>query len=134
MLNAPGLIGTTFLYSRGRNNAVTLVAAVQTVVLAVSAVLLVRRYGIDGFGYAFLLALVSLVVLDRVVRRVTPVSYRRLLPFALAFAPLVLFPLVALPWALLLLAPYAVLSFAPSFRAEQLRIVALVRSSLRKSP
>jgi O-antigen/teichoic acid export membrane protein len=133
VLNAPGLIQTTFLYSRGRNNAVTLVAAVQTVVLAVSAVVLVRHYGIDGFGYAFLLSLVNLAVLDRVVRRTTSISYRRLVPFACAFSPLVLFPLVAMPWALLLLAPYAIFSFVPSFRGEQLRIVRLIHSSLRRS-
>jgi O-antigen/teichoic acid export membrane protein len=134
VLGAPGVIQTAFLYSRGRNNSVTLVAGVQTVVLAASALLLVRRYGIDGFGYAFLLALVNLVVLDRVVRRVTAISYRRLVPFALAFSPLVLFPLVTMPWALLLLAPYGVLSLVPSFRAEELRIVRLIRSSLRRSP
>jgi O-antigen/teichoic acid export membrane protein len=131
VLNATGLIQTTFLYSRGRNNAVTVAAAVQTVVLAGSAVLLVKHLGVDGYGYAFLLALVNLVVLDRMVQRVTPISYRRQIPFVVAYAPLVMFPLVAMPWALLLLLPLFALSFVPSFRGEEARVVRLVWTSLR---
>jgi O-antigen/teichoic acid export membrane protein len=133
VLNAQGIIQTTFLYSRGANNSVTVVAAVQTVALAVSSVLLVKHFGIDGFGYAFLIALVDLVALDRMVRRITPISYRRQLPFVAAFAPLVLFPLVPMPWAVLLLAPFLFFSFVPSFRHEELRIIELIRSSLRRS-
>jgi O-antigen/teichoic acid export membrane protein len=134
VLNSQGIIQTTFLYSRGYNNSVTLVAVVQTVVLAVTSVVLVKHYGIDGFGYAFLIALVDLVVLDRMVRRVAKISYRRHVPFVVAFSPLVLFPLVAMPWALLLLVPFVVFSFVPSFRNEEARIVRLIRSSLRRSP
>jgi O-antigen/teichoic acid export membrane protein len=133
VLNATGFIQTTFLYSRGRNNSVTLAAAVQTVVLAGSAVLLVKHLGVDGYGYAFLLALVDLVVLDRMVRRVIAISYRRQIPFTVAYAPLVLFPLVAMPWALLLLGPLFALTFVPSFRAEEAQVVRLVWTSLRRS-
>jgi PST family polysaccharide transporter len=132
VLNATGFIQTTFLYSRGRNNSVTLAAAVQTVVLAGAAVLFVKHLGVDGYGYAFLLALVDLVVLDRMVRRVTPISYRRQIPFIVAYAPLVMFPLVAMPWALLLLAPLLAVTFVPSFRAEEARVVRLVWTSLRR--
>jgi len=132
VLNAPGFIQTTFLYSRGRNGAVTLAATIQTCVLAGGAIVLVKYFGVDGYGYAFLLALVDLVALDRLVRRITPISYRRQIPFVLAFAPPVLFPLVAMPWALLLLAPILVLTLVPSFRDEEERIVRLVWSSLRR--
>jgi O-antigen/teichoic acid export membrane protein len=132
VLNAQGVIQTTFLYSRGDNNAVTVSAAVQTVALAVAAVLFVKHLGIDGFGYAFLIALVDLVVLDRLVRRVTPISYDRQLMFVVALAPLVLFPLVALPWALLLLLPFALVSTRARFRAEEARIVRLVWTSVRR--
>jgi O-antigen/teichoic acid export membrane protein len=132
VLNAQGVIQTTFLYSRGDNNAVTVSAAVQTVALAVAAVLFVKHLGIDGFGYAFLIALVDLVVLDRLVRRVTPISYDRQLMFVVALAPLVLFPLVALPWALFLLVPFALVSTRARFRAEEVRIVRLVWTSVRR--
>jgi hypothetical protein len=91
----------------------------------------VKHLGVDGYGYAFLLALVNLVVLDRMVQRVTPISYRRQIPFVVAYAPLVMFPLVAMPWALLLLLPLFALSFVPSFRGEEARVVRLVWTSLR---
>ncbi|HXQ18686.1 MAG TPA: oligosaccharide flippase family protein [Acidimicrobiales bacterium] len=134
VLNAQGIIQTTFLYSRGYNSSVTLAAAVQTVVLGGTSIVLVRHFGIDGFGYAFLIALVDLFVLDRMVRRITPISYRRQFPLVAAFAPLVLFPLVPMPWALLLALPVIVFSLLPGFRAEEERIVQLVWSGLRRRP
>jgi len=50
VLGASGFIQTTFLYSRGRNLTVTGVTAIQSAALAVSAVFLVKHFGIDGYG------------------------------------------------------------------------------------
>jgi O-antigen/teichoic acid export membrane protein len=133
VLGASGLIQTTFLYSRGRNMAVTGVAAIQTIALSIAAVVLVKRIGIDGYGVAWLIALVELVYADHVVRKMFGFSYKKILPWVVVFAPSVLFPLVAMPWALLLLAPL-VLVLLPPMRAEIGRIFELIRSSMSKPP
>jgi PST family polysaccharide transporter len=133
VLGAAGFIQTTFLYSRGRNMSVTAVSAVQSVVLALAAVVLVKHIGLDGYGVAWLIGLVSLVVADRIVRRMFHFSYRRIAPWALVLGPPVLFPLVPMPWSLLLLAP-VVLVLLPSMRSEVARLADLVRSSIAKSP
>ena len=129
MLGAAGFIQTTFLYSRGRNMAVTGVAAVQAIALAVGSVILVKHIGLDGYGVAWLLTLVNLVVADHIVRKMFSFSYKRILPWVVVLSPPVLFPLVPMPWAFLLLAPIA-LVLLPPMRAEVRRIVGLIRSSM----
>jgi PST family polysaccharide transporter len=133
VLGASGFIQTTFLYSRGRNLAVTGIAAIQTAVLAVAAIVLVRTMGLDGYGVAWLIALVDLVYADRLIRKMFGLSYRRILPWVVVLAPPVLFPLVAMPWALLLLAPLLAVALPP-MRAEIRRIAVLIRTSMAKSP
>ena len=133
VLGASGFIQTTFLYSRGRNLAVTGVIAVQTVALAVAAIVLVKKMGLDGYGDAWLIALVDLVYCDHIVRKMFGFSYKKILPWVVVLAPPVLFPLVAMPWALLLLAPF-LLVLLPPMRAEIGRIFELIRSSLSKPP
>jgi len=133
VLGASGFIQTTFLYSRGRNLAVTGVIAVQTVALAIAAIVLVKKMGLDGYGVAWLIALVDLVYCDHIVRKMFGFSYKKILPWVVVLAPPVLFPLVAMPWALLLLAPF-LLVLLPPMRAEIGRIFELIRSSLSKPP
>jgi PST family polysaccharide transporter len=133
VLGASGFIQTTFLYSRGRNMAVTGVAAIQTIALAVAAIVLVKRIGLDGYGVAWLIALVDLVYADHLVRKMFGLSYKRILPWAVVLAPPVLFPLVSMPWALLLLSPI-LLVLLPPMRAEVRRIVGLIWSSMSKPP
>ncbi len=131
VLSAIQFIQTTFLFSRGRNIAVSIVAFVQSVLVALGAVFLVRRFGLDGFGEAWLVGLLSLLVCDRIVRKAFPFSYRRIVPWVLMLGPPVLFPLTPMPWGLLLFAPLLGLS-APSMRAEVVRIVGFVHSALAR--
>jgi PST family polysaccharide transporter len=133
VLNASGFIQTTFLYSRGRNMAVTGVASIQTIVLAVTSVILVKRIGIDGYGVAWLIALVDLVYADHVVRKMFGFSYKKILPWVVVLVPPVLVPLVPMPWSLLLLSPVA-LVLLPPMRAEIRRIVGLIWSAMAKPP
>ncbi len=133
MLGAAGFIQTTFLYSRGRNMAVTSVAAVQGIALAVGSVILVKHIGLDGYGVAWLLTLANLVVADHIVRKMFSFSYKKILPWVVVLAPPILFPLLPLPWAFLLLAPVA-LVLLPPMRAEVRRIVGLIRSSMLSPP
>jgi O-antigen/teichoic acid export membrane protein len=133
MLGAAGFIQTTFLYSRGRNMAVTGVAAVQGIALAIGSVILVKHIGLDGYGVAWLLTLVNLVFADHIVRKMFRFSYKRILPWVVVLSPPVLFPLVPIPWAFLLLAPVA-LVLLPPMRSEVRRIVRLIRSSMLDPP
>jgi len=80
VLGASGFIQTAFLYSRGRNMAVTGAALIQSVALAGVATLLVKHIGLDGYGIAWIASLVWLIYADRMVRRMVSVSYRRMLP------------------------------------------------------
>jgi PST family polysaccharide transporter len=133
VLGTSGFIQTTFLYSRGRNMAVSGIAGVQAIALAVAAVVLVKHLGLDGYGVACLIGLVSLIYSDHVIRQSFGLSYKQLLPWMLVLAPPVLFPLVPMPWALVLLAPLGLVFLAP-MRAEIGRIINLIRSSMAKSP
>lgn len=133
VLSATGFIQTTFLFSRGRNLAVTGAAAIQSVVLGAVAVVLVRHVGLDGYGIAWVAGLVWLLYADFVVRRMVRFSYARILPWVLVVAPPVLFPLAPLPWAFLLLAP-VLLVLTPPMRAELFRVIGLIRSSIGRLP
>lgn len=126
-------IQTTFLYSRGRNMAVTGVTSVQAVALAAASIVLVKHLGLDGFGLATLIGLIGLAVSDRVVRGMFGFSYKKLIPWMLILSPPVLCPLVPMPWSLLLLTPLA-LVLLPQMRSEIGRIVSLIRSSMAKLP
>ena len=135
LVAAAGLIQITYLLARGRNATVAVVAAVGVVVLAATSIPLVWHYGINGFGYASLLALVDLVVLDRVVRRDVAISYRRYLPLAVVLGPLVAFPLVAFPVSLVLLAPAVVFLIVPSTRRQGIEEFEVVpRGPCRAAP
>lgn len=133
LLSASGLIQITVLISRGQNLKVAGMMAIETVVLALAAVVLVPRLGIDGFGVASLISLVSLVYTDRVVRRLAAFSYRLCLPFAVALAAPVAFPLFAPPFGFLLLMPLAGLLIMGQLRRELFRLISVVRSTLRST-
>jgi PST family polysaccharide transporter len=134
MLNAPSMILGTFLFSRGQNLRCCASALIGVVVLAVASVVLVRHLGVVGFGWASLIALVDTVYLDRMVRRITDVAYRSMAAYAAVLAPAILFPLFPRPYAFAALAPLGLLLVVPALRAETVRIVALVRGSLARSP
>ncbi len=131
--NAAGSMQMTLLLSRGRNLAVAGAVAVQELALAAAAVPLVRAFGVEGFGIAALIALVDLLYLDRMARSIVSFSYRRMAPFALAILPLVLFPLVPLPWCGLLALPGILTLFVPAMRSEQRRVATVVASALGRS-
>jgi O-antigen/teichoic acid export membrane protein len=132
LLGSAGLIQSTYLFSQGHNSTVARSVSIQTGVLAATAVPLVWHFGINGFGYATLLALADLIYLDRKVRAIVPTSYRHYLPVVLATAPLVMFPVVPFPFTLVLLAPMAAYFAVPSTRNEGIRIYAVIRTALAR--
>ncbi len=131
VLSAPIFIQTTFLFSRGRNLAVSGIGFVQSIFIAIGATFLVRRFGLDGFGEGWLIGLLALFACDRVVRRMFPFRYRHIVPWVFILGPPVLFPLVPMPWALLLLAPLLLVP-TPPLRVEVVRIFGFLRSALAR--
>ncbi len=132
---ASGLLQMTLLWSRGRNWAVAVRACIQSVVLVLASVLLVKKYGIDGFGYASLLTLVSLIYLDRKARSITRFSYGTYLLIAVTMAPMVAYPLVPFPVSLVVLVPLIIFVAVPYSRRIGLHNLAVVKSAVsRRNP
>jgi O-antigen/teichoic acid export membrane protein len=134
-LGASGLLQTTLLWSRRRNLTVAVSSFIQSVVLIGASVFLVRKYGIDGFGWASLLALLNLIYIDRKVRSIVSFSYRNYALVAVTLAPIVAYPLIPLPISLVVFAPLIVFMIVPFTRRQGLSQVAIIRSALaRKDP
>jgi PST family polysaccharide transporter len=134
-LGAAGLLQITLLWSRGRNWTVAFSACIQTVVLVIASVLLVKKCGINGFGYATLLALADLIYLDRKVRSITTFSYRTYLLVAVTLAPMVAYPLVPFPVSFVVFAPLIIFVAVPYSRRIGLLHLATVKSAVsRRNP
>ncbi len=125
-VGASGLVQSTFLYSRGRNLVVATTVALRVLVLGVSAVVLVRVTGLDGFGWASLGALGALGYLHVVMRQMFAFSYRKVIPWLVVLGPVIAFPVTPMPGALFLLAGLPLVALPP-MRREIVRLVNLFR-------
>ena len=96
---------TSILYVCRRNLQVTLAYAVHVALFAGTALLLVPRLGLRGYGLSELVAIGSAILLHQSVARLFPVSYRRVIPWFLAFLPPLFAPLVGWPWTAALALP-----------------------------
>lgn len=130
VLNAPSLTFGTFLLSRGRNWQCFVSGTIGIVLLAALSVPLTRQFGADGFGWAYVIALVDIVYLDRVVRRIAPHGYATIVGFAAVLTPPILFPLFPRPAAYAVVLPVLLLAAVPVLRNESLAVVAQVRSAM----
>jgi PST family polysaccharide transporter len=124
----------TVLYVAGRNLDVARVQAARVALLLPSALVLVPAIGLIGWGVASVITLLSLVVSDRVVRRVVTPDYKRAIPWALAFVPPLFIATVGLPAGLPLLLPTALALSSPAPRRQLGGYATLVRSRLRPGP
>jgi O-antigen/teichoic acid export membrane protein len=136
VLGSSGFIQITLLLSRGRNYTVAIGSAIQSVVLAVASIFLVKHFGIDGFGYASLLMLVGFIFLDRATRTIVSFSYRKYSLFTFAIAPLAVFSLVPFPVALVMIVPLLLFVAIPYSRREGLQQISVIRTALtrRRAP
>jgi O-antigen/teichoic acid export membrane protein len=130
---ASGLMQTTLLYSRGRNYIVATAAFIQSIILAGSAIFFVHQFGIIGWGYASLLALIDLIYLDRKTRSIVTFGYRNYFLVSLTFAPLVAYPLVPFPLSLIVFAPLIVFILVPATRRAGLSELAIIKSAFSRS-
>ena len=111
---------------------VVLWAVLHLVLLAAAAVLLVPRLGLAGYGWGELVSLVSYAARHRGVRRRVGVSYRGVLPWAVACGPPLLAVAVPPPWRLLLLAPAAAVALLPSPRRQARAYAGYLRLAVRR--
>jgi O-antigen/teichoic acid export membrane protein len=132
VVGASGFVQVSLLISRGRNYTVAILGAIQAVILAIGAYFLVRRYGLNGFGYASVLMVVGLIYVDRAARSIVSFSYRKYLLWLLAIAPLVSFSLLPLPVSFVMIAPLVVLTLNPSTRREGQRQFVVVKNALSR--
>jgi len=91
------------LYVLGEQRAVVRVNLLRVVYAAVAAAVLVPVAGLTGFGIALLAPALSLVGINRAIRRHVRVSYKEPIAWALAFLPGAFATTVGLPVGLLLL-------------------------------
>jgi len=118
---------TSILYVAGRSFRVTLAHAVHVTLFAGVALLLVPRMGLRGYGLAEIAAIGSCAVLHDSVARLFPVSYRRALPWFVAFTPPLFCSLAGWPWALLLVLPSGVALMDSLARSQVLEAWSLIR-------
>ena len=134
-LRAPALIQSALLYSRGRNMPNVTATIIGQSCLVATVIIFVPHLGVTGYGAATACSLVSLLYIQRVVRReVVRFSYQRLWPFVIALSPIILMPFAPMPWTLIMLAPSIVVFTLAGPRDSLRDTYALVRLALLKVP
>ncbi len=118
LVNAVFNMHSSVLYVLQRNRAVTVFHIVHIVLFVGTALLLVPRMGLVGYGLAEVAALASYPLIHFYVAQVFSFSYARALPWFLAFVPPLFFPLVGYPWGLGLWAITLAVSLSSVARAQ----------------
>jgi O-antigen/teichoic acid export membrane protein len=132
VVGGSGFIQVSLLISRGRNFTVAIAGSFQAVILAIGAYFLVRRFGLNGFGYATILTVAGLFYVDRATRSIVSFGYRKYLLWLLAMGPLVLYPLPPFPVSLVMIVPLVVMTLIPSTRREGQRQFVVVKNALSR--
>ncbi|MGD9750668.1 MAG: oligosaccharide flippase family protein [Acidimicrobiia bacterium] len=140
LLLATSLVGTMFnlhsstLQVRGNNHAVALLRVLQLNLLLGAALVTVPRYGVVGYGLAEVVRLVAFVAADVSLRPIFVPSYRRALPWLLAWLPPLTAPWLAGVWWPLLYLPVLGVAASPAGRQDLALIVSTLRRRTRVRP
>ena len=130
LVTAPLTVEYAFLFTHARNGVVAVATAINTAVTFALAILLVWRFGIDGYGWAFLIGSATWIYLHVQARRILPYRYTPLLPYYIGLLPLTLFSLLRWPIDVLVFVPAAIVLLKPSIRSELLRVARVTWSGL----
>ena len=130
LLGSIGMIEASLFYAVGRNGTVAFSAFLQTFILAVTSVLFVHLWGINGFGIASLAAIIGFIWQDRKMRQMATYSYRLAFAVTLIATPSMFLPMVPPPLGLLLLVPWVLFLFQP-LRSEVVSLWHSLRSSTK---
>jgi O-antigen/teichoic acid export membrane protein/GGDEF domain-containing protein len=131
-LRMPAIAQRTVLYAYGRNVAVLVANLIEMVLTCSTAVLFVADFGVDGCGYAGLVALVAVAYTHVTTRRIVPVHYGRLVVPASALLPLLVAPLLPPAWIPVTFVPSVLLFVLPAGRRETAWFVLTLRSALKR--
>ncbi len=137
LLSAGALLGSipqiesSLFYALGRNGVVAFSAFLNTALLAVLSVGLVKLWGVNGFGVASVLAMVSYLWMHYKMRRLTHFHYRLTFVVTLITLPAMFLPVLPPPVGLALLVPWVAFLFQP-LRREVFGLLTRLRSSLQK--
>jgi PST family polysaccharide transporter len=118
MLEAPLSLHVSVLHVFGRNNLVTAARGAFLIVFFGAAFALVPPLGITGYGWAAIVAVVPMLMLDPAVRPLLTPRYGPAVRWLIGLTPPMFIPVIGHPAALLLLVPTVVVVLLPRSRAE----------------
>jgi PST family polysaccharide transporter len=130
MLNALFGVHASVLYVKKNNREVIEAYGVYVLLFAVAALLLIPPLGLWGYAAAELIALPAYGMLHRSVRKLFEFSYRRAIPWLIAFLPLLFYPNLGWPFGLVLLLPALTVFLTPSARKQLLEYGSYIRPGL----
>ena len=126
------LVPQQVLYTKGRNGAVLIKQVGNLLVLALMALWLVPRWGITGYGLAYVASVLPLVVVLVAARRIVPIRFGRTTYWLAAFSPPLFFVFPPWPWRLLLLVPLGLVGVVPRMRRDLVDYTRMVWNALRR--
>jgi O-antigen/teichoic acid export membrane protein len=122
----------SLLYVLHGTTEVALGSVLNVALLAGSALVLVPRLGLVGYGWAEVVALASYAAVHHATRRRLRFSYRRALPWAVACAPPLFAVAVPVPWRGLLVLPAIVIALTTDARRQALTYAAEVKTAVSR--
>ena len=99
-------VESSLFYALGRNMTVAVTAFLQLFLLTVFSIVMVKLWGVNGFGIASVVALLSVLYADRQMRKLADYSMRLTVMVSLILGPSMFLPMVPPPMGLVLLAPW----------------------------
>ena len=123
-------IEISLFYAIGRNATVAVACVLQTVLLTVFSIVMVKLWGVNGFGVASVVSIVGYVLMHLQTRRLTTFSYRRAFLVTLITVPSLFLPMLPPPIGLVLLVPWVGFLLQP-LRSDVVNLSRTVLSSMR---
>ncbi len=131
VLSTVGQVEASLFYALGKNMTVAVTAFLQLVLLAAFSVVMVKLWGVNGFGIASVLALVAFFYSDRQMRKLATYTMKLTVMVSLILAPSMFLPMVPPPIGLLLLVPWVLFLVIKPLRIRIPELWHSLHSSLR---
>ncbi|HLG66526.1 MAG TPA: oligosaccharide flippase family protein [Acidimicrobiales bacterium] len=132
MVSAACLVPQSLLYARDRNYVVALSQAAVLAILVPTAWVLTAHFGLLGFGVAFLLSRLGLLVIVTVSYGIVKYTYEGTIVWTCALAPILFAESVPGPWRPLLFVPAIVVATLPFGRHQIAEYSRVILSSFRR--
>ena len=130
MLNAFFGVHASILYVKNRSGLVMRAYGLYVSLFFLTAIFTIPNFGIWGYGISEILSLPAYLLLHSSVRNEVAFSYRRALPWLIAFIPLLFYPNIGWPFGIGLLLPAAIAISIPSVRSQVTEYASYIRPGL----